>query len=357
MLVWLFIPGVVALIALVRTGAWRFVFLPFTIRAGRMTVDRLGLIVHAPEDITRVNSILGAFAGGFNATITGRTKSIPQAYCESQPPLLRPFAEEGVAMGYTLRNLFLFRPDEFERDVVKPMPEFRYLYYVGLGFWSGMRGHSAQRMESIADKLDLMHKYLCYDGYGFKHGFFDHPKDPACLGRLDALGGYARNAAYQGVGRSFYFRFMAEPQRMIDEIRKLGVHAGDVASGVGLAAAFVNPDRLEVALRFAKKLPQEWHADFHLGMCFGLKARSINNLDRFQRDMSRLDPCVSGAVFASIRECDRVELVVRTEMTGNDYFRWRDRVTKWMVGHIEYPMAGLKSATSGELQRQAARTS
>ena len=37
-------------------------------------------------------------------------------------------------MDYMLRHLFRFDPKDFEDQLVKHRPEYRYLYYVGLGF-------------------------------------------------------------------------------------------------------------------------------------------------------------------------------------------------------------------------------
>ena len=90
------------------------------------------------------------------------------------------------------------------------------------------------------------------------------------------------------------------------------------------------------------KLPASWRPHYHLGMCFGLKARSINDLDRFERDMTRLEPRVREAVYASIRECDRIELLVRSEQSENGYHVWRNRVTNWMASRIEYPLASVR---------------
>jgi len=256
-------------------------------------------------------------------------------------------------MGYTLRRLFVFSPEAFERDVVKRRPEFRYLYYVGLGFWSGMRNHAARKVEALTARLDPMHRFLCFDGYGFKVAFFDHPKDESALRLLDAFGGYARSAAYQGVGRAFWFRFMDDPERFVAQGRSLGENAADVAAGAGLAAVFVNPDRFEFAQTWASKMPAEWQSPFHLGMCFALKARSINDLDQFEVDVARLPGAVQGAVWASIRECDRVELLVRSEKRPDGYREWRSRVARWMDEHIEYPIRAVRSTADrmGELRR------
>lgn len=347
------LPLTLLAVILLSTGWWRLAFSPFRIRPDRMTVARLGLTV-ASDDVDRVNSILSSFAGGFNAMLTRPTWAGWLRYCDSLPVLYQPFAHEGAAMGFTPRRLFRFRPAEFEAKVVKPQPQMRYLYYVGLGFWSGMRNHKPGRLTRIVERVDPLHGFLCYDGYGFKHGFFDYPKDPDIMRKFEGFDGYARNVAYQGIGRAFWFLFMGDHDTLIERIAALGDYARDGAGGLGLAAAFVTPDRLEVALDLGEKLPVEWHEDYHLGMCFGLKARSINHAEQFERDMDRLAPGVREAVYASVRECDRIELEVRNERGEDGFRRWRGRVTRWMASHVEYPLAGLKSSSSTPRSHQPA---
>ena len=325
------------------TGWWRFSLLPFQLSPRRMTVARLGLKVTVAAHVERVNTILRSFIGGFNTMISPRSYQACQGHCDSLPSLYQPFAHEGLAMGYILRNGFRYRADVFEEQIVKPRPEFRYLYYVGLGFWSGMRNYHPHRLQRMVDGLDPLHRYLCYDGYAFTRAFFHYPRRGAsALDRLSGFEGYARHAAYQGVGRAFYFLFMDEPQTLIERIGELGDYARDAAAGVGLAAAFVNPDRLEVALDLARKMPHTSQPHIHLGLCFGLKARAINDVDRFEKDMSRLPSDVQNAVFASIRECDRVELLIRSETGDDGYCQWRERVSDWMNDHIVYPLEGMK---------------
>ncbi|MCH8966057.1 MAG: DUF1702 family protein [Planctomycetes bacterium] len=345
----IFAIAVSAALIAALTGRWRIVLAPFRIRANRMTVDRLGLLVSSTADAERVDTILRSFAGGFNAMLTSPSVSAVENYCDALPSFYQPFAHEGVAMGYTPRNLFLYTPSAFETRIVKRRPELRYLYYVGLGFWSGMRNHRPGKLERIVDGLDPLHGYLCYDGYGFKHAFFDYPKNPSVLGKLEHLSGYRRNAAYQGVGRAFFFRFMDDPHTLIEHLSRLGAYAADGAAGVGLASVFVNPDRLEKAQALAAEMPSEWQAHFHLGMCFALKARSINNPDRFERDMARVPDAVAKAAWAAIRECDRVELQIRSQEGEDRYRRWRERVADWMAEHIEYPLAGVKASATNEV--------
>ena len=334
-----------ALVVCLGTGWWRVGFTPFAIPARKMTVERLGLCVAGPEDAKRVNGILASFAGGFNAMITAPRMKAVRAHCESIGPLYRSFAEEGMAMGYTLRRLFRYDPASFESQIIEQGPGFRYLYYVGLGFWSGIRNHSGQRLTGITQGLDPLHRFLCFDGYGFNYAFFEYGKDPEVLRRLDGLDGYARHAAYQGVGRAFWFLFSGDPERLIEHAARFGEYSGDIAAGVGLASVFVNPDRLDTARDLANKMPQEWHDDFHLGMCFGLKARSINDPDEYARNLGLLDAGGREAVTASIRECDRVEAAVRGEMGEDGYRRWREQVTAWMASNVSYPLTGVATTS------------
>ncbi len=324
------------------TGWWRVAFIPFCIRRKQMTCRKLGLKIYSPDVVCRVDTILAHFARGFNLTITSRSAQQVSDTCDSMTPLFQPFAEEGIAMGYTPRRLFFYNAENFESACVKPKPEYRYLYYVGLGFWSGMRDHDPQKVVRIADQLDPLHRYLCYDGYGFKLAFFDYPDDARVLSRLDDLPDYARHAAYQGVGRAFYFRFMQRVDEMIAHTARLGDTAVDAAAGLGLAATFVNTDQLHVAQDLATMLPSQWQPHFHLGMCFALKARSINDVDAFEQYLDNVDKPVRDAVYASIRECDRVELVIRADDKDEKYRRWRETVTAWMTINIDYPMAGIR---------------
>jgi hypothetical protein len=333
---------------LIATGRWRYGFAPFSINADKMTVKRLGLLT-PEDDVERVESILRSFAGGFNATITSPSPTAWVQYCDSLPALHRPFAHEGAAMGYTLRHCFRFRPAEFEERMVRPRSGFRYLYYVGLGFWWGMRNVSPRRVQELVRGLDPLHRYLCFDGYGFKTAFFDEPRDGSALERLNAFEGYARNAAYQGVGRANWFRFVGQPSALIQRLEGLGGHAADGAAGSGLAAAFVHPDRLESARRLAIEFPKSLQPHFHLGMCFGLKARSINDPQQFERFLSHEGRHVRDSVRASIKACDATEERIRRQSQPDGYRHWRASVTEWMSSNIEYPLAGVRRSAEADI--------
>ena len=355
MVAYIAVLGGLLLVAVLLTGWWRLALAPWRISSRKMTIERLGLVV-AEADVERANGILRHFAGGFNAMLTSPSESGWRRYCDSVPVHFQPFVHEGAAMGHTPRRMFRCEPETFEAEMVNPTPGMGYLHYVGLGFWAGMGNYSPERLAGVVGGLDPLHGHLCYDGYGFKHAFFDYPSNPAVLEKLDGFEGYARNAAYQGVGRAFWFLFSGDPELLIEHTRRLDDYTGDVAAGVGLASVFVNPDRLEGALELGRRLPEEWHDDFHLGTCFGLKARSINDPGQFERDLARADARVREAVLASVGECDRVEAETRSQRGRDGYQRWRALVTEWMASHVEYPLAGLKSLSPAPTGLEPART-
>lgn len=326
--------------AFFSTGRWRIIFTPFRIDASKMTVAELGLAVPG-QHVNRVNLILASFAGGFNAMIADPARAGWERYCASLPPLGQPFAQEGAAMGYTPARLFRYDAVDFERTLPLKHTGFKYLHYVGLGFWSGMRGHTGAQLARITADLDPLYRYLCYDGYGFKHAFFDYPKGPAGLAPLNRLEGYARNAAYQGLGRAFFFHFMGDIPALIEHVERLDAHVLDAAGGIGLAAAFIFPDQIGYACELVAQLPPAWRADVHQGMCFGLKARSINHPEEFGRNLSGQSADMRECVRAALRACDRLEAEVRDDGAVDGYQRWRAWVRQWMEEHLRYPLAGL----------------
>lgn len=323
------------------SGWWRLALKPLRIRRSDMTIERLGFAVREPSHVERVNGILESFAGGFNSMLTAPGRTAWQDYRDALPEVYRPFAHEGAAMGHTPRHLMRYRPEIFECQIVEAHSAYGYLAYVGLGFWSGMRGHDPARVTRIVEDLDPLHGALCYDGYGFKYGFFDYLKHgPHCFDRFEDLNAYGRNVAYQGVGRSFWFLFMDDTATLMDHIDRQEEYAPDVASGLGLASVFVFPDRLETAIHLGRQMPGPWRDAFHLGMCFGLKARSLNDPATFQTNVARMDGAVQDAIHASIEACDEAEKRVRASDEPDGYRRWREEVTQWMADHVVYPISG-----------------
>jgi hypothetical protein len=317
-----------------------------------MTVSALGFHVHDPADVATVENICGAFAGGFNMMLTAKSRRRGWEFSDSQPMFLRPFAEEGAAMAYPLRDMFRFTPERFERDVVARRAQYAYLHYVGLGFWHAMRNSAPQKVGRIVSRLDPLHGMLCWDGYGFKVGFFDYERDPSAVGRLAEITGYARHVAHQGLGRSLWFRYLGDPNRLIEALESLGPFAPDAASGVGLASTFASINRPAQAFRLVEQFPEVWRGHALLGMTFGYKARALCSPEFFDCKIATLDQERRGAIRAAVAQCDLVESQVGREGGSDGYRRWRDRLIEWLEEHVEYPFAALHrpTAVSGDAE-------
>lgn len=341
---WYLLTAVASLfVILAVTGAWRIALRPFRIDARAMSPAALGFQIADPTDLDRVDGICRAFAGGFNAMITAPKWQTWSRNTDRQEVFYRPFADEGAAMGFALRKLGRFTPAGFESAVVAQRPAYRYLHYVGLGFWSAMRDHPPRHIERLIAGLDPLHGMLCLDGYGFKFGFFDF-EVAALRDRFAQLPGYARNVAYQGLGRSLWFRFMGSPERLIENIGVFDRYANDVAAGIGLAVVFTTIDRPRRGFDVLDRIPSVWRDDVQLGMCFAYKARSLNDPERFERQVDSLESSRRAAVRGAVQQCDAIEAVVRADGAADGYRRWRESLREWLREQIEYPFVTHKKS-------------
>lgn len=233
-----------------------------------------------------------AFLGGYNAMLELPSLEQVSEAAMQVDPHFRPFYFEGAAMGYLPRGYLAggFRPQTAERDLLQMDPGFRYLYYVGLGFWMAMR-HPGRpdAIESLGQHLDPMYLPLCYDGFGFKVGFFDFPRHPqkarALLGRVPAE---HRRAAQQGFGRSLFFVFMEDEaafRRERDEAhRDLRMER---EQGRSLALAFTGADRPRGIEEYLEQAADEAELSARLtGVTWALTARQMNDRAYFQRCMA-----------------------------------------------------------------------
>lgn len=339
---WIVVAATATAVSVIVTGVWRILLWPARISPKKMSAERLGFRVSDGADKASVDGVCRAFAMGFNTMISHPSAERWKAVCNGISPMYRPFAHEGAAMGHPVRAVGRFSPELFESDIVCTNTEFAYLHYVGLGFWSAMRNHSPLRMAAVVNKLDPLLGPLFWDGYGFKHGFFDFAATSSYTRKFEQLDGYARHVAYQGLGRSLWFRFMDDVDALIGAIRSFGLYAPDTAAGLGLAAVFATADRPHRGLAVVERLPRAWHADALLGMCFGYKARARCDEAYFAEMLTALDVSRVRAIRAAIAQCDVIEARVRCDGGVDGYRRWRGELRDWLVANVSYPFSALR---------------
>jgi len=233
-----------------------------------------------------------AFIGGYNAMLELGAPPDVAARGLQIDPHFRPFFFEGAAMGYLPRGYASrgHRPAHAEQDLLEMHAGFRYLYYVGLGFWYGFRHpRNPAKLEALAPHLDPMYMPLCYDGYGFKVGFFDYPRRREVRGLLDRVPQERRSAIYQGFGRSLFFVYMDDPEGFVRE-RDAAEEPlrDDLELGRSLAVGFTGTDRpASLADHIETASDDSERAARLTGITWALAAREMNDADYFRRCIAK----------------------------------------------------------------------
>ena len=250
--------------------------------------------IHGPEASGLVAGVGAAFIGGFNAMLG--CPALREVALEGSrvTPLFRPFFFEGAAMGYLPRRFLHRGPNRrhAERDLLAMNPAFRYLYYVGLGFWFGMTSRRPGSLLALEPHLDPIYYPLCYDGFGFKVAFYDYGAGPATLRRLQECPAEHAPALWQGFGRGLYFVFMEDPGGF-DRLRAglPAAHRFDLEFGRSLALAFTRVDRPGQLLAHLAAAPTEEDLAARLtGLTWALTARRMNDAAHFEQCLKGASP-------------------------------------------------------------------
>jgi hypothetical protein len=213
-----------------------------------------------------------------------------------------------------------------ERGLLGLDPAYRYLYYVGLGFWHGFRhARRPDRIERLAAHVEPLSLPLCYDGYGFKLGFFDFPADPAVARRLERCPDDRRRFAYQGFGRAQFFTRMDDPVGFRHLCDALPEYVEDLEFGRALARAFTGVDRAAALLRWLEQADAGERAARLVGTTWGLTARHACDPAYFRSCMAGTDP--SDRLFL-----ERLPRICEASRAGaSDYADWQARTRAAVV--------------------------
>jgi len=264
--------------------------------------------LEGPDSGQLVAGVGRAFLGGYHAMLEARALGEVSAAAASVEPHFRPFFFEGAAMGYLPRGYFTDDAgrDRVEADLLAIDPRFRYLYYVGLGFWFGFR-HPGRpgALEALAPHLDPFYFPLCYDGLGFKIGFFDVPARPALRSLLARAPARRRAQIYQGFGRALFFVCMDDEGRFQREKAEAPVeHRNDVEAGRSLAFAFTGLRRPErILLHFSGARDGDELGSRLLGATWALTAREMNDPEYFLECLAALAPAEQGLLRLLPQRC------------------------------------------------------
>ncbi len=309
-----------------------------------------GLSVEEASARQRVEEVFRAFFTGME---TGVRRSRDLAAGEGGvTPLFRPFYWEGGALGGEARSWFSLRSSasrmwplpprsrppsalkkgrnemqstqrKTRRDAEKisrgeETAPFAFMRVVGIGFLHGLvPPRKEERLSRAARRCGNLGP-LIHDGYGFATGLFRWRGTVVKTARpLEALPGFARLAALNGLGRSLWFRFMDRPELGMAEARRARDPLA-LLGGMGLAAAFTFPDELHRAYDVASALAGEEKSAFLKGIRIALFVR-----DRYQKALlDELLESTAGAIRERARtDRDLAREVHRVTCSDAEYIR------------------------------------
>jgi len=242
-----------------------------------------------------VRDLGAAFILGYNTMLAAASLDEVARVGRAVAVHFRPFFFEGAAMGYLPRGYHAAdcRPARAEAILLDLDSRYRYLYYVGLGFWYGFRHpRRPARMRGLVSQLDPLLAPLCYDGFGFKLGFFDFEGDPRTARLLERCPEPGRSCAYQGFGRSMFFVYM-DDERGFQALRGAlpEVRRGDLEFGRSLACGFTGVDRPNALVEHVLGAPDPRDREARLlGITWALAARKMNDERYFYECLSRAAP-------------------------------------------------------------------
>jgi len=282
--------------------------------------------IASEDDRERVARLGRAFLGGYNAMLAASALEHVAAAGAAVEPHYRPFFFEGAAMGYLPRGYYGAgcSVERAEADLLRMHPAFRHLYYVGLGFWYGFR-HRARprRLSELVAHVDALYAPLCWDGLGFKAGFFDFdpPDGGPARAILEGCPEAVRPWAFQGFGRAMFFVYMDDPEGFERLAARLGpARRLDLEFGRSLARGFTGLDRPEALVAYVGSAPDATlGAQRRLGVTWALTARRMNDRDYFDRCLARAGAEVRDTLGALPDLCDAALAGARS------YEQWQDR--------------------------------
>jgi len=178
------------------------------------------------------------------------------------------FAFEGAAMALVISDFLKPLSNKF-KEFLNVANKHEYMLYVGAG-WAVAK-LPFKRLVLSRLKKDILHA-LVYDGIGFYEGYFNWQDSI----EKQKIPNYLKTNEYcfydQGLGRSLWFVFGGNANKIKECIGKFPKHRrSDLWSGIGLAATYAGGR--EDSLVNLKKFSEEYYPNLAQGCTFASKAR------------------------------------------------------------------------------------
>ena len=298
-------------------------------------VSRRGFHVREAVLRERLELIGQTFLCGYHAALADQGGTVLARNLGSVHAELRGFAFEGAAMALTLLDHLLpMHRGRFQRFLQGEGAPHVYMLHVGAGWALARLPWLRWRVDSFISTLDPLARWLALDGYGFHQGYFCWPRSVRRQEVPRGVGGYARRAFDQGLGRSLWFVEGADAARICATISAFPPgRRPDLWSGVGLACAYAG-GRDEAHLESLREAAGPYLAQAAQGAAFASKARERAGNQAPHTEMACDILCgISAQAAAGVT--DKALLNLPKDGAEPAYEIWRRRIQEQLIGVLQ----------------------
>jgi hypothetical protein len=191
-----------------------------------------------PETETRKRLRLSsnAFINGYNTALEVGLSHILFSELQAFDINLRGFANEGAGMGLAMIDYTSFGHKSKFQKFVDENPNYKGMAHVGAGFAISVLNRDIEK--SLAP-MEPMERWWAIDGYGFYNGVNNWKQSIEKQIVPSKVTGYARRAFDRGLGRSIWFLFSADLDRIVKKLQEFPEsRRADIWSGIGVASTY-----------------------------------------------------------------------------------------------------------------------
>ena len=191
-------------------------------------------------------------------------------------------------MGLAMIDYTSFGRETKFQKFVHENPNYKVLPHVGAGFAISVLNRDIEK--SLAP-MNPMQRWWAIDGYGFHNGIFKWKQSIQKQIVPKKITGYARRAFDRGLGRSIWFLFSGDANRIVEQLQKFpeSRHA-DMWSGIGVASTYAGGVS-EETLRNVKAAAGSYTSYVSLGSTQAARDRYLANNIVEHNDLACLVYC------------------------------------------------------------------
>jgi len=300
------------------------------------TAARRGFHSGNPATVVHLNRIGAEFLAGYHAALEERSAADLAARLDATiDNEYRGFAFEGAGMALTLTDHLHLTGNGFA-DLLRLGGAHWYTLHVGAGWAWARLPWIRRRLVQALGRLDPMIGWLAVDGYGFHEGYFHTGRTVWERVTPRGVGGYARRAFDQGVGRSLWFVGGADPEVIARSIARFALgRQADLWSGVGLACGYAGGVS-ETSIRLLRRLALPHGGSLSLGCAFACEARRRAGSASGATELAARVLCNLSAEQAAAAARDETGAAV-ADGSVPAYEVWRRRTQARVAGWLESP--------------------